>query len=86
MKFKKNDEIKGVFFKNGLLTINPKENPALADIFFSPKNYVDSAIYIMVENSLPEIKGLKRPDKRADFTIKLVDAMKKNGITLSLDK
>ncbi len=76
--------MKDIKFNNGMLKIDPVKDKELA-VFLTFNGFnKGGAVYIAVEKSLPKIKGLKRKMKRAEFTIELVNAMKKNGVSISL--
>ena len=61
------------------------DNPINMFLYFSPL-HAEGSVHMAVEKSLPRVKGLKRLVKRYEFTVSLVDEMKKNGLVLSVNK
>lgn len=74
--------MEAVIFKNGSLAVTDKK---LAIFLSFSQSNSESEVYNKVEKSLPKIKGLKRPMKRAEFAFDLVGQMEGNGLTLSIN-
>ena len=71
--------MKDIKFENGTLKVTDKKTAMF--LAFSQSNS-ESEKYNAVEKSLPKIKGLKRPIKRAEFAFDLVGEMNKNGLSV----
>lgn len=78
--------MKAIKFQNGMLTVDAKKDKNLAIFLTFNGLNANSQVYIAVEKSLPNVKGLKRKMKRAEFTIDLLKQMKENGLSISLKK